>query len=72
MTVITLDPVELENRVKEMYRQVAEEPDGTFHFEMGRQLAERMGYKAADLDQIPAASVDSFGLALNVPSSDDG
>ncbi len=60
MTVITLDPVELENRVKEMYRQVAEEPDGTFHFEMGRQLAARIGYKTADLDQIPAASVDSF------------
>ncbi len=60
MTTITLDPVDLENRVKEMYRQVAEEPEGTFHFEMGRALAERLGYLPSDLDQIPAASVDSF------------
>ena len=60
MTATTFDPIDLENKVKEMYRQVAEEPEGTFHFEMGRALAERLGYKPADLDRIPAASVDSF------------
>ena len=60
MSVLTLDPVDLENRVKEMYREVAETPKGTFHFEMGRALAERLGYSAADLDKIPAGAVDSF------------
>ena len=60
MTVATLDTVELENKVKEMYRQVAEEPHATFHFEMGRALALRLGYRAKDLDRIPAPAVDSF------------
>ena len=60
MTVATLDTLELENKVKEMYRQVAEEPDATFHFEMGRALALRLGYLAKDLYRIPAPSVDSF------------
>ncbi|HEY8723547.1 MAG TPA: methyltransferase domain-containing protein [Gaiellaceae bacterium] len=55
-----LDTQELEQRVKEMYREVAEEPDKEFHFETGRTLAERLGYSAAELDAIPAPSIDSF------------
>jgi SAM-dependent methyltransferase len=55
-----LDTQELEQRVKEMYREVAEEPDKEFHFETGRPLAERLGYPAAELDAIPASSIDSF------------
>jgi arsenite methyltransferase len=55
-----LDTQELEQRVKEMYREVAEEPDKEFHFETGRQLAERLGYRAEELDAIPAPSIDSF------------
>ena len=43
-----------------MYRSVAEEPHGEFHFEMGRAMAERLGYAPADLDRIPAESIDSF------------
>jgi len=43
-----------------MYRSVAEEPHGEFHFEMGRALAERLGYASADLDRIPAEAIDSF------------
>ena len=35
-------------------------PDGQFHFEMGRRLAVRLGYSPSDLEEIPAASVDSF------------
>ena len=34
-----VDAEELRTKVKEMYRSVTEEPHGTFHFEMGRQLA---------------------------------
>lgn len=59
-TAVTFDPKELEGKVKAMYRSVAEEPHGEFHFEMGRPLAERLGYASADLDRIPAEAIDSF------------
>lgn len=59
-TTVTFDPKELESKVKAMYRSVAEEPHGEFHFEMGRALAERLGYASADLDRIPAEAIDSF------------
>jgi ubiquinone/menaquinone biosynthesis C-methylase UbiE len=51
---------ELETKVKAVYREVAENPNGEFHFEMGRALAERLGYLPADLDRIPAEAIDSF------------
>jgi arsenite methyltransferase len=56
----TLDTKDLEQRVKEMYREVAEEPFKEFHFETGRALAERLGYPAAELDAIPAEAINSF------------
>ena len=56
----TLDTQELEQRVKDMYREVAEEPFNEFHFETGRQLAERLGYPSDQLDAIPPSSIDSF------------
>jgi arsenite methyltransferase len=55
-----LDTTELERRVKRMYEEVALEPEREFHFETGRPLAERLGYRPADLDRIPAAAIDSF------------
>jgi arsenite methyltransferase len=55
-----LDTAELEQRVKQMYEEVAREPDREFHFETGRPLAERLGYPADQLDRIPAAAIDSF------------
>jgi Methylase involved in ubiquinone/menaquinone biosynthesis len=51
---------ELEANVKEMYRAVAQNPHGNFHFEMGRGLAEKLGYPSVDLDKIPQESIDSF------------
>src|SRR3954452_13648151 len=51
---------ELESRVKEMYRQVADEADAELHFETGRGLAERLGYPAEVLDGVPAEAIDSF------------
>ena len=56
----TLDTGDLDRRVKEMYREVAEEPFKEFHFETGRPLAERLGYASADLDAIPSEAIDSF------------
>jgi arsenite methyltransferase len=55
-----VNALELEAKVKDMYRQVAEHPKDEFHFEMGRAMAERLGYPAADLDRIPASAIDSF------------
>lgn len=51
---------DLETKVQAMYRDVAQNPHGEFHFEMGRTLAERLGYRPADLDRIPAEAIDSF------------
>ncbi len=59
-TVAAFDPKELETKVKAMYRSVAENPHGEFHFEMGRARAERLGYPPADLDRIPAEAIESF------------
>jgi arsenite methyltransferase len=55
-----LDILALEQKVKAMYRAVALEPQGDFHFEMGRILAERLRYAASDLDSIPSEAIDSF------------
>lgn len=57
---IDFDTKDLEEKVKAMYRDVAENPKGKFHFEMGRALAERLGYDPTDLDRIPRESIDSF------------
>jgi ubiquinone/menaquinone biosynthesis C-methylase UbiE len=56
----SLDTKDLERQVKDMYRRVAEDPHGDFHFELGRAMAERLGYEPADLDRIPAEAIDSF------------
>ena len=55
-----LDTTELEQRVQDMYEEVALEPEREFHYETGRPLAERLGYPPGDLDRIPAAAIDSF------------
>lgn len=59
-TTIAFDPKELELKVQSMYRDVAQNPRGEFHFEMGRALAERLGYEPSDLDRIPAEAIESF------------
>lgn len=55
-----LDTADLTERVRGMYQEVALHPEREFHFETGRPLAERLGYRAADLDRIPAPAIDSF------------
>jgi arsenite methyltransferase len=59
-TTPSVDTRELELKVKDMYRQVAEEPRGRYHFELGRPLAERLGYPAGLLNRIPAGAIESF------------
>jgi arsenite methyltransferase len=55
-----IETAELEARVKEMYRQVAEEADAELHFETGRGLAESLGYPTEVLDRIPPEAIESF------------
>jgi len=56
----SVDTADLERLVKDVYRLVAERPDQRYHFEMGRDLAERLGYPPELLDAIPAESLASF------------
>ena len=56
----TVDTQELAEKVQQIYRQVAEHPQGGFHFEMGRPLAERLGYPSELLDAVPPGAVESF------------
>jgi len=55
-----VDTQELEAKVKDMYRHVAEEPAGEYHFEMGRSLAERLGYPTDVLERLPGGAIESF------------
>jgi arsenite methyltransferase len=56
----TVDTEELEVKVKDMYRHVAEQPGGDYHFELGRSLAERLGYPSDVLDELPEGAIESF------------
>jgi arsenite methyltransferase len=63
MTAITDSPVDLDEvrgHIREMYRAVAADPRGEFHFELGRALAERLGYPIEWLDAVPAEALDSY------------
>lgn len=62
MTEVTahVDVLDLERRVKGVYRDVAQHPQEMYHFEMGRALAERLGYPPELLDRLPADAVESF------------
>lgn len=55
-----LDVDRLERQVKAVYRDVAQTPDEDFHFEMGRGLAEQLGYTEEDLEDVPSEAIDSF------------
>ncbi len=56
----TVDVQQLETKVKDMYRDVARDPRGAFHFELGAEVALRVGYAADRLATVPPAAVESF------------
>jgi len=67
--VPVVDLEEVRDEIRAMYREVARNPGGDFHFETGRPLAERLGYPAGWLDAVPAESLASFagvGFALDL------
>jgi arsenite methyltransferase len=55
-----VDGERLEAEVKDMYRHVAREEEAELHFEVGRDLAERLGYSRELLNAIPAEALASF------------
>jgi len=55
-----VDGDRLEAEVKDMYRHVAREDEAALHFEVGRGLAEHLGYPPELLDAIPAEALASF------------
>lgn len=57
---VTVNADELETKVKDMYRHVAEHPGDRFHFELGAPVALRVGYDAGRLAGLPSRAVESF------------
>jgi SAM-dependent methyltransferase len=55
-----VDPQEVRDHIKDMYRDVARHPEGAFHFAMGRPVALALGYPEAWLDAAPAEAVASY------------
>jgi SAM-dependent methyltransferase len=55
-----VDGERLEAEVKDMYRHVARGEDAELHFDVGRHVAEPLGYPRRLLDAIPAEATASF------------
>ncbi len=51
---------DLKQEILRMYQEVADQPEGEFHFYHGRQAAEMFGYDPKWLDRAPAGAVASF------------
>ena len=60
-----VDPAALREEVKSKYREVAENPSGSFHFHTGRRLASRLGYDTSVVDAMPDSAVESFAGVAN-------
>ena len=57
---LLVDPDTLREQVRDKYREVAVDPDRTFHFHTGRINAARLGYESAVVDALPDRAVESF------------
>jgi SAM-dependent methyltransferase len=57
---LLVDPEALREQVRDKYREVAVDPDRTFHFHTGRPLAARLGYEDAAVDVLTDRAVESF------------
>ncbi len=64
-STVTVDAQELREDVKQKYREVALNPQGSFHFHTGRPLAERLGYDTAIVEKLTDAAVESFAGVAN-------
>jgi arsenite methyltransferase len=57
---LLVDPTALREQVRDKYREVALDPERTYHFHTGRALAARLGYDAALVNALPDRAVESF------------
>ncbi len=64
-TDVLVDAVKLREEVKSKYREVAVQPNGSFHFHTGRPLAKRLGYDDAVVRPMPDSAVESFAGVAN-------
>ena len=62
---VAVDAGRLREEAKRKYREVAIDPDGTYHFHTGRYLAARLGYDTEVVDALPDAAVESFAGVAN-------
>ena len=63
---VDLDTLRLRAEIESIYRRVATEPAGDFHFHRGpAYAAEMLGYDAAALARLPADSTASFAGVAN-------
>jgi arsenite methyltransferase len=63
---VDLDTLRLRAEIESIYRRVATEPSGDFHFHRGpAYAAEMLGYDAAALARLPADSTASFAGVAN-------
>ncbi|MBW3633615.1 MAG: methyltransferase domain-containing protein [Chloroflexi bacterium] len=70
-TPLLLDVDVLRSAIQEEYAEVAACPLKGFHFHTGRFLADRLGYPAERIDQLPEPVVESFAGVGNPFSWDD-
>jgi SAM-dependent methyltransferase len=64
-TELPVDAEALRADVREKYGAVAVDPDGAYHFQTGRPLAERLGYPAEILDALRDEAIASFAGVAN-------
>lgn len=63
---VGFDKLRLREEVQLIYGRVAADPSGEFHFHRGPEYAaERLGYDAAELAQLPSAATSSFAGIAN-------
>jgi len=62
---VMVDEEALREQVRVKYREVATDPNRTYHFHTGRPLAARLDYDTAVVDALPDVAVESFAGVAN-------
>ena len=57
---LLVDPTALREQVRDKYREVALDPNRSYHFHTGQPLAARLGYDTTLVDALPDRAVESF------------
>jgi arsenite methyltransferase len=57
---LTIDRAALRAAIQHEYDEVASQPDKGFHFHVGRDLTQRLGYPPEQVERLPDSAVESF------------